>query len=105
MWEQIRANRRRSVVLITVIAAILLALGYVIGLYVEPNSGPRFGLVAAVALLVVLWTVAVTGGGDILLGSAHAREIQHDDAAQLFNIVEEMTIASGLPKMPLRLHH
>jgi len=100
MWEQIRANQRRSVMLITVIAAILLGLGYVIGMYVEPNSGSWFGLVAAVALLVVLWTVAVVGGGDILLGSANAREIQHDDAPQLFNIVEEMTIASGLPKTP-----
>ena len=100
MWEQIRANQRRSVMLITAIAAILLALGYVIGLYVEPQSGPRFGLVAAVAVLLVLWTVAVVGGDDILLGSANAREIQKPDAAQLFNIVEEMTIASGLPKTP-----
>ncbi len=100
MWEAIRANRRRSVVLITVIAAILLALGCVIGLYVEPQSGSWYGLAAAVVLLVVLWTVAVTGGGDILLGSANAREIQKADAPQLFNIVEEMTIASGLPKMP-----
>jgi heat shock protein HtpX len=53
-----------------------------------------------VAVLVVLWTVAAAGGADILLGSSNAREIKHDDAAQLFNIVEEMTIASGLPKMP-----
>ena len=86
--------------LITVIAAILLALGCVIGLYVEPHSGAWFGLTVAVAVLVVLWTVAVVGGDDILLGSANAREIQHADAAQLFNIVEEMTIASGLPKTP-----
>jgi len=100
MWEAIRANQRRSVLLITVIAVILLALGYIIGLYVEPHSGPWFGLVVAAALLLVLWTVAVVGGGDILLGSANAREVQKADAAQLFNIVEEMTIASGLPKTP-----
>ncbi len=100
MWEAIRANRRRSVVMITVMAAILLALGYVIGFYVEPNSGAWVGLVVGVAVLVVLWTVAVAGGDDILLGSADAHEIQHDDHAQLFNVVEEMTIAAGLPKPP-----
>ena len=54
MWEQIRANQRRSVALITAIAAILLALGYVIGLYVEPQSGPYVGLVVATALLLLL---------------------------------------------------
>jgi heat shock protein HtpX len=100
MWEQIRANQRRSVILITAIAAILLALGYVIGLYVDPQSGGDVGLVAAVAVLLVLWTVAVVGGADILLSSSNAREIQKADTAQLFNIVEEMTIASGLPKPP-----
>ena len=86
--------------MITAMAAVLLALGYVIGLYCDPKSGPPFGLVAGMALLVVLWTVAVTGGDDILLGSANAHEIQHADNAQLFNIVEEMTIAAGLPKPP-----
>jgi heat shock protein HtpX len=59
-----------------------------------------FGLVAGVAVLVVLWTVAVAGGDNILLGSADAREITHDDHPQLFNIVEEMTLAAGLPKPP-----
>jgi heat shock protein HtpX len=100
MWEAIRANRRRSVIMVTVIAATLLALGYVIGLYFDPDSGAWFGFVIATAVLVVLWTVATIGGADILLGSSNAREIRHDDAPQLFNIVEEMTIASGLPKMP-----
>jgi len=34
------------------------------------------------------------------LGSVNARQIQHDDHPMLFNVVEEMTIAAGLPKMP-----
>src|SRR5207247_7236494 len=33
----------------------------------------------------------------------YAKELQRDDAPQLFNIVEEMKLASGLPFMP-RLH-
>jgi heat shock protein HtpX len=43
---------------------------------------------------------ALLAGRGVLLGSMNAREIQHDDHPVLFNIVEEMTIASGLPKMP-----
>jgi heat shock protein HtpX len=123
MWEQIRANRRRSIVMIVVVATILLSLGAIIGLYFGPafeaaghyHSGSReadwessginstaglVGAVIALGVFIVLWVVAVAGGDDILLGSANAREVQHADAAQLYNIVEEMTIAAGLPKPP-----
>ena len=35
-----------------------------------------------------------------MLSMARARKIGPDDAPQLYNVVEEMKIASGLPKMP-----
>ncbi len=66
---------------------------------VNPQAG-FVGAMVALGVLIVLWIVAVAGGDDILLASANAREIQNADAARLFNIVEEMTIAAGLPKMP-----
>ncbi len=37
MWEAIRANKRRSVMLILVVAMILLSLGCVIGLYIRAD--------------------------------------------------------------------
>ena len=49
---------------------------------------------------LILFVVAVSNGSGLLLMSAHAREIQHDDHPQLFNVVEEMTIAAGLPRQP-----
>jgi len=99
MWEQIRANKRNSVFLITGLALLLVGLGYGIGMAV---AGPyaHLGIIVAVVLWLILFLAAVYGGRDILLMSAHAREIQHDDHPQLFNVVEEMTIAAGLPKRP-----
>jgi heat shock protein HtpX len=44
--------------------------------------------------------VSVAGGDKILLATTGAREVTHDSAPQLFNLVEEMKIASGLPAMP-----
>ena len=44
--------------------------------------------------------VNMMGGESVLLASANAREVTHDEAPQLYNIVEEMRIAASLPAMP-----
>lgn len=99
MWEQIRLNRRRSLLLVVVIAALLIALGFFIGEAVEPGAGP-VGVIVAAIIWIVLSLVAYFQGDSILLSVSGAREIQKSDHPRLFNIVEEMTIAAGLPKMP-----
>jgi heat shock protein HtpX len=99
MWEAIQANKRRSAFLIFVMAAALIALGYAIGLYFAPEFA-YFGVAVAVMIWFLLWLTAMAGGDGIMLSSVHAREIQHDDYPIVFNVVEEMTIAAGLPKMP-----
>lgn len=99
MWEAIRANRRRSFFLIFAMAGILVFLGYAIGWYFAPQWA-YVGVLAAVALWLFLLMMALAAGRGVLLSSVGAREIQHDDYPVLFNVVEEMTIAAGLPKMP-----
>jgi heat shock protein HtpX len=99
MWEAIRANRRRSVLLIVGLACVLIGMGYAVGIYVDPAGGPA-GVVAALVLWLALTVVAFAGGKGVLLSSVGAREIAHDDHPVLANVVEEMTIAAGLPKPP-----
>jgi heat shock protein HtpX len=100
MWEAIAANQRRSRVLICLMAVLLLITGAAIGLYVEPRYGAQAG--AAIALLVwlIMTVTALLAGDSILLASAGARQVQKEDAPQLWNVVEEMTIAAGLGKVP-----
>lgn len=100
MWEAIASNQRRSWLLISLMGAVLILLGGVIGLYVEPHVGGYFGVIVALAIWLVLWATATAAGDSILLNAANAHEIQKEDAPQLWNIVEEMTIAAGLGQMP-----
>ncbi len=100
MWEAIASNERRSWVLVSLLGIVLIALGGTIGLAVEPHVGGFFGVAAAVALWLILWATAAGAGDGILLRTAKAREIQKEDAPQLWNVVEEMTIAAGLGQMP-----
>jgi heat shock protein HtpX len=99
MWEAIRANKRRSIFLITLMAFVLMGVGYSIGLIWAPEWA-HVGIAAAFAVWLVLWMVALTAGKDVVLGSMGAHQIEHDDHPVLFNVVEEMSIAAGLPKMP-----
>ena len=99
MWEAIRANRRRSFFLILALAALLVALGYFVGSAVHPRAG-LIGTGVGVFIWVVLWLTATLGGRQVLLGSVNARQIEREDSPVLFNVVEEMTIAAGLPKPP-----
>ncbi|MFC2066927.1 M48 family metalloprotease [Chloroflexota bacterium] len=98
MWEQIRSNQIRSVMLVTGMAALLLLLGYFLGFYFL-ESGTS-GMIIALIIWAVMNLVAFFQGDSVLLALSKARKIKRDDYPRLYNIVEEMKIASGLEKMP-----
>ena len=98
MWEQIRSNQIRSMVLTIAMGILLLALGYFLGLYfMESGTG---GLILALIVWVIMSLVAYFQGDGIFLALSRAKKIGRDDHPRLYNIVEEMKIASGLERMP-----
>jgi len=97
VWEQIRSNQIRSVVLTIGMGALLILIGYFLGLYFDSAIT---GLVIAILLWAILSLVAYFQGDGILLGMSRAKKIGPDDHPRLYNVVEEMKIASGLEKMP-----
>ena len=99
MWELIRANKRRAVVLVVLMAALMMAVGFAVGELVQPGAG-TFGLLLAFILWIGLTLMSYFSGDRILLASSKAKRIEKQDHPVLWNVVEEMTIASGLPKMP-----
>ena len=100
MWELIRANRRNSAILMVVMAVVMVGLGLVIGSAVAPGEGGLVGVAVALGLWLVLTLVSLSAGDQILLSASHAIPVTHDVHPMLFNIVEEMKIAAGLPNMP-----
>lgn len=98
MWEQIRANQTRSAFIVVFMGGLLVAVGYFLGLYFF--NSPLGGVVLALVVWVVMYLVAFSQGDSILLGLSNARKVSKQDFPRLYNIVEEMTIASGLPKIP-----
>jgi heat shock protein HtpX len=98
MWEQIRSNQMKSAFLIGILGALLVLVGYFLGEAFAENGVA--GLLIAVIIWVVMLMIAFFQGDNILLSIAGARKITADDNPRLYNVVEEMKIASGLEKMP-----
>lgn len=98
MFEIIRSNHIKSAVMVSLMGALLAALGAFFGYYFF--NDPLIGVILAVIIWAIMWLVTYYQGDSILLSTANARKIEKKDAPRLFDVVEEMTIAAGLPKMP-----
>jgi len=100
MWEVARKNKQRSAILLIFMGVLLIFLGFFIGMTLDPESGGFIGIFLALTLYFILLIVAFAQGSNIILKMSNAKEIKYDDHPQLFNIVEEMRIAAGMPVMP-----
>ncbi|MCB9218780.1 MAG: M48 family metallopeptidase [Ignavibacteriales bacterium] len=100
MWELIQANRRKSIILFLAMGLILILLGFFLGETFLGQGGGPFGIFIAVIIWSILSLVSYFAGSSIILSLSNAKEVTKDVHPQLFNIVEEMSIAANLPKIP-----
>ncbi|MFW6171521.1 MAG: M48 family metalloprotease [Planctomycetota bacterium] len=101
MWEQIESNKRKSVLIVTAMGLILVGVGLALGqLFTGQFQGAFLGGAIAFGIWLTLWLLTRSRGDDVMLQIAGAREIKKQDHPRLFNVVEEMTIAAQLSKMP-----
>ena len=97
-YREIDRNRRRSWVLVVVVAVVLAALGAAIG----QASGFGWGGVVIALVLATVMSIGTYFAGDALvMATSSAHEIDRgnppDQYRQLTNVVEEMRLAGGLP--------
>ncbi len=101
-----KANRRNTLVLLVILTALAALVGYLIGWLLESEASNAVPLlskagVAAAGLMAAVsvgWSALSLAFGDkMVLAMANARQIDKADAPQLYNVVEEMAIAAGVP--------
>jgi heat shock protein HtpX len=85
-------------ILVVALGLLLLVLGYAIGWAFMENGVA--GLIIALIIWFFMNLFAYFQGGSMVLAISGARKIGPDDHPRLWNVVEEMKISSGLPKMP-----
>ncbi len=101
-----KANRRNTMVLLAALTALAALVGYTIGWLLESEasnavpvlSKAGVGVAGLMAAVSVGWSALSLAFGDkMVLAMANARQIDKADAPQLYNVVEEMAIAAGVP--------
>jgi heat shock protein HtpX len=97
-YQQIAQNKRRSWLLMIVLSLILVVLGAVIGYALTGSaSGAGAAVVGALILSVILSAGAWFGGDGLVLAASQARQVGPAEAPQLINVVQEMSLAAGVP--------
>ena len=95
----IARNRRNSFFLIAGFTLFFVGLGLLIGYVWGRGDMTRGIIVAAIAAAVafVLTLTSYYGGSSAILGISKARRITKADDPQLFNVVDELCLAGGMP--------
>jgi heat shock protein HtpX len=94
MYGAMAKNKRNSILLFIFFGIFIGVLGFIIG---EASGTGYWGLVIALMIAALMSIGAYYKGDKVVLAVSRAKKIRKQDAPQLFNVVEELTIASGLP--------
>ncbi|HEX5466688.1 MAG TPA: M48 family metallopeptidase [Candidatus Limnocylindrales bacterium] len=97
-YDEIAENRRDSIVLVVIVAAVLGVLGFAIGYGVSGELATGWIVLGlALVLAFVLSVGSYFGGDSLVLSASQARQVDESSAPQLLNVVRELTLAAGLP--------
>ena len=95
MFDQIAANKRRTVILIVLFIAVVIGLGYLFSVFF--SYGP-IGLVVAGAFAFLMSWGSYYYSDKIVLKASRARPLEHSEYPYLSNTIEGLAIAGGVPK-------
>ena len=107
-----QANRRNTMILLIGLTLLAAVFGYLIGWVLQAEVTDEVALVSSAGLVAagtmgaasLGWSaISLAFGSRIVTAMADAQEIAKEDAPQLFNVVEEMSIAAGVPMPTVRV--
>lgn len=95
LYKQIESNKRKTIVLVSLFSFLVLLTGWAIGYLMNEDLISGF-VIAAVVLVIYLPITYMSATGQVLRMSG-AKEANREEHRQLYNIVEELSIAARVP--------
>jgi len=93
LWKQVDSNKRRTAFLVSFFILIVIALEWLFS-YIYNSPGILY---IAVIIAVAQSLIGYYAGDSIVLATSGAQQIQKKDQPELWRIVENLAITSGLP--------
>jgi heat shock protein HtpX len=94
VYEQIASNKRKSALLILFFLGFIFFLAWIFEQLIGMGKG---GLIAAFAIAGIMALVGYYGSDNITLAISHARPVTKEEYPYLYNVVEGLAIAAGVP--------
>lgn len=88
-------NRRKTIVLMALMASLVAAVVWAAGVYLGYSSVGIVPIAVGISLAGVWWSYYQSDR--LVLTMTGARVVDRDAAPQLYNVVEEVVVAAGLP--------
>jgi heat shock protein HtpX len=95
MYEQIASNKRKSFLLVLFFLALIFVLAW---LFEQLAGMGTEGLILAIVIAVGMTVGSYYASDKIVLAMSKAKPVEKKDYPYLYNVVEGLTIAAGLPK-------
>ncbi|QGA80447.1 M48 family metallopeptidase [Candidatus Nanohalobium constans] len=99
--DQIKWNKRKSYALLFIVPLILLGLIFVSGRVLVPTASPFLILAAGSGISVLYVLFSYFKSDSMILQVVGAEEASEQQYRKLHNLVEGLTISSGMPKPEL----
>ncbi|NYZ79823.1 M48 family metallopeptidase [Candidatus Micrarchaeota archaeon] len=95
MYDQINANKRKSLLLVLFFFALIAILGSLMGLFFDSIMA---GLAVSVGIAVLFFLIQYYTGDRLILAISGARKATKQENAYLVNSIEALSIAAGIPQ-------
>jgi len=94
--DQISRNKWKSIFLMIIIFSVIVLLGYVISLALDPGY---FFIIMIIAIIFSFTYIFISyyNSDKIALATVNAKKAYRDDYKQYYDVVEGLTLASGMP--------
>jgi heat shock protein HtpX len=94
MYKEIEANKRKTVLIMVVFLLFIAGLAYLFGLYFGDPPMITIGVLIGALIYTIITYFA---GSKMAIAVNGAHEIQKRDNPRLWRVVENLTIAEGMP--------
>jgi heat shock protein HtpX len=95
MYEQISSNKRKSFFLILFFLGLIFALAWFFGQVTKLGS---YAVIPAFIIAIIMTIGSYYASDKIVLAVSRARPVNREEYPYLYNVVEGLAIAAGLPK-------
>ena len=97
IYQNISSNKRDTVLVVMLFMLVISIIGWFVGQYYYEGSG-FFMVGMALIFSGISGFFSYYNSDKIVLGVSGARKVEYEDAPDLHNLVDNMSIASGIPK-------